>query len=184
MGLFDRLFRRPSSEGRGANPRVNARSEEMRRYREELAGLRPTSPDQYGVKVLRSHGTTIKIEFREFDDALFLDLRSLPTAQYGIKGYSFYAAAGRWVEADSYRLVREPQNPEDRWAIAVFNVERKVGYVSHSNAVKYAPLLDELPAEVFVVGGVVRERGKMLLLLPKLPDLRRLVKQQTASGAS
>ena len=149
-----------------------------------MNGLRPLSADGYGVKKRRVHGSTIKVEFRHLDNAYVMDLRALPAAEYGIKGYSFYVEAGRAYQADTYRLVREPENPEDRWAIAVFNIERKVGYVSHAKATQYAPLLDELPAEVFVVGGVVRERGKMLLLMPKLPELRQLVRRHAISASS
>lgn len=57
-------------------------------------------------------------------------------------------AGGKWedpcdMEVTAY-LIREPDNPYDRNAIAVYIQGHKVGYIGRGDAEDYAPILDEL----------------------------------------
>lgn len=131
---------------------------------------------EFGIRKVRRQGATITLETRDFSKSTTRDLRDLPASEFGIQGYSFYVEAKSEQINDVYRLVREPANKHDSNAIAVFNGPRKIGFVSATKAASYAPLLDSISADTFLIGGVVRDRGKMLLLLPSLPALRKVLK--------
>jgi hypothetical protein len=99
----------------------------------------------------------------------------LPSVQAGVQGTGYYvpySAASYTIE--EYVLVREPQNRHDTNAIAVYADGRKFGYVSATKAASLAPHFDRLAIHAAVVGGVVRSKGKALMLLPKVEAMRQL----------
>jgi hypothetical protein len=103
------------------------------------------------------------------------DLRGLPSVQAGVQGTSYHvpnSAASYAIE--EYVLVREPRNRHDANAIAVYADGRKFGYVSATKAASLAPHFDRLGITAAVVGGLVRSRGKALMLLPKIEAMRQL----------
>lgn len=68
------------------------------------------------------------------------------------------------------RLVREPSNPSDSGAILVVAAGESVGYIERELAAGYAPVLDELGAEIgcwLGIGG-----GQPFVSLPTLDALR------------
>lgn len=76
-----------------------------------------------------------------------------------------------------YLLVREPDNPADRFAIAVYGNRRRVGYVSAKRAALLAPLLDSVEADAFAVAGATTRAHADAALrawvdLPRVPALR------------
>lgn len=84
-----------------------------------------------------------------------------------IVGESHYQAAleqvaggktDRATEAQAIAyLVREPDNPFDRNAVAVYILGQKVGHLSRDDAEEYAPLLDELWEKEMVQGCCVAQ---------------------------
>lgn len=73
--------------------------------------------------------------------------------------------AGQWV------LRREPDNPLDPNAIAVFIGAQKIGYLSAAKARGYAPILDKIGGPIAVSGTQVGITFHVDL--PDLNDLRR-----------
>lgn len=102
------------------------------------------------------------------------------TTSDGIK--SQIAGTSYWVESTDLRrfngtvfyLRREPSNRHDPNAIAVYGGTRKVGYVSASQAEKYAPLLDQLGTEFVVTRDSDFYAGDEFFL-PRIPALRKLL---------
>ena len=71
----------------------------------------------------------------------------------GIAGH-YYHAESPVVPGESVSLVREPDNPADRDAIAVLDrAGRKIGFLGRQIAAEYAPLIDH---------GFVRLSGRLL----------------------
>ncbi|NNC14104.1 hypothetical protein HII28_19815 [Planctomonas sp. JC2975] len=89
-------------------------------------------------------------------------------------------ATKRWVN-DSERakladreflLRREPDNPADRNAIAVFSHERKLGYVPAVEAHQLSPLLDKFATvDGFVVDGATQDDDNEMSFFVDLPEL-------------
>lgn len=76
----------------------------------------------------------------------------------------------------TYVLLREPKNPHDPNAVAVYGRGRKVGYVSAGRAAAIAPILDQIGADAYRVSGegVSRNSLRLWVGVPKVDGLRRL----------
>jgi len=118
---------------------------------------------------------------RDFTRARLIDLRSLPAMDLRAVGTAYclgYEERDEYA-ADEYLLVREPDNPHDSDAVAVYSRGRRVGWLSAVKAEKYAPLLDVFGADAYRVGGTTREgKTATVILLPTLPALRAHVRNQ------
>jgi hypothetical protein len=66
--------------------------------------------------------------------------------QVSIVGSSFYPGAGNWIAklagGQQLRVVREPENPYDPNAIAVFIFQQQLGHFPRGFAAEVAPLMD------------------------------------------
>lgn len=111
-----------------------------------------------------------------------MDLTGLESVRMRIKGTSYYVEFDErdTVGSTSYLLKREPRNKHDKMAVAIYGNGRKVGYVSATRAAVLSPMLKELGAEAFLVGGAGTrpESGKLWVDLPRTPALREFVQQQ------
>lgn len=122
----------------------------------------------------------------DVDTMRLLDLRSLDSIPLRLRGISHYVSERGRSEYGDTELVlqREPNNRHDTFAIAVYGKGRKIGYVSKGRANQLTPLLDELDYDGFIVEGGVEadpERTTQLkVMLPRVPELRTLVRQLTA----
>ena len=120
----------------------------------------------------------------DMDAANVADLRGLPSARYRIKGSSFVVSDSNRERfgGSEYHLVREPKNRHDACAVAIYGQGHKVGYVSASKAAALAPLLDQLPEDVFLVGGngVISNSIRLWVDLPTLSEFRKYVKARTS----
>lgn len=104
-----------------------------------------------------------------------LDISKLDSLRARIVGVSHWVTFTERKEygSSTYVLVREPRNPHDKNAIAVYGHGRKVGYVSRGKAASLAPLLDELGSQGFSVSGSAQD---LRMNLPRVPVLREFVK--------
>ena len=84
-----------------------------------------------------------------------------------------------------YALVREPNNPHDSDAVAVYGKGRKVGYLSAAKAAAVAPSLDAMGAGAYRVGGTSVQGNSIRLWVdvPKVPGLREFVRARSARTA-
>jgi hypothetical protein len=105
-----------------------------------------------------------------------IDLRALASQRLRIVGVANYLSErDRGVfGGDEYQLVREPENPHDGNAVAVYGRGRKVGYLSAAKAASLAPHLDRLGEAAFTVGGtsVTETSTRLWVDLPRVPELR------------
>lgn len=103
-----------------------------------------------------------------------VDLTTLDAMGARIVGQSHWLDHGdrSQFHGATYLLVREPHNPHDENAIAVYGRDRKVGYVSAGRAKQLAPLLDRIGVEAFVVLSGKSEGSKHEVMLPRVPSLR------------
>lgn len=66
--------------------------------------------------------------------------------QASIVGSSFYPGAGNWIAklrpGQPLRVVREPENPYDANAIAVYVFQQKLGHFPRGLAAEVAPFVD------------------------------------------
>lgn len=66
--------------------------------------------------------------------------------QVSIVGSSFYPGASNWIAklkpGQELRVVREPQNPHDTNAIALYIFEQKLGHLPRGFAAEVAPHVD------------------------------------------
>jgi hypothetical protein len=109
-----------------------------------------------------------------------LDLSRLDSVRMRITGSSYAVSdreRARYGGTD-YLLVREPDNASDASAVAVYGNGRRVGYVAASRAGTIAPLLDQLDADAFRVGGAgAGEQGSRLWVdLPRADALRAFLR--------
>lgn len=118
------------------------------------------------------------------DDMRLLDLRHLDATPLKLRGVSHYVSeAGRSKHGSSELVLkREPSNPHDAFAVAVYGSGRKLGHVSASRAALLTPLLDQLAFDGYIVAGIVEQvPGRMTqlhVMLPRVPLLRAWVKEQ------
>lgn len=67
--------------------------------------------------------------------------------QVSIVGSSFYPGAGNWIAkmrpGQELRVVREPKNPHDANAIAVYLFQQQLGHFPRGFAAEVAPLVDK-----------------------------------------
>lgn len=104
---------------------------------------------------------------------VLVDLRDEAERSFRVVGSS------HWVPQDVvwqyqlnvFFLHREPDNPYDENAIAVYGGERKFGYLSAGAAAQYAPLLDQIGAD-FIVARDNKDLARMWFRLPRVPVLR------------
>jgi hypothetical protein len=117
---------------------------------------------------------------RDIDPSQIADLRDLPSIRTRVKGSAFVVSDANRERfgGTEYELRREPTNPHDSHAVAVYGQGRKVGYISAAKAASVAPLLDALPEVAFVVGGAGVESNSIRLWVdvPSIPALRQYVK--------
>jgi hypothetical protein len=85
-------------------------------------------------------------------------------------------------ESPEFLLMREPKNEHDASAVAIYSMQRLIGYVPSATAGTIAPLLDKLnDCDGFVVKGAADVGGTMprfFVDLPTVPELRAYVKRQ------
>lgn len=116
-----------------------------------------------------------------------LDLRELPSSRFRIVGSAYWVTdIGRHKHgSDAYLLVREPRNRWDTNAIAVYGMERKVGYLTEAKAAALAPILDGLPYDAFRVGGAAPSGNSITMWvdIPALPKLRKFAGAVTVTHA-
>jgi len=110
------------------------------------------------------------------DQLDMMDLRSVEARRFRIVG-STYVCSDRDRKVyggTQYLLVREPDNPIDGNAVAVYGKGRQPGYTSTTKAGGLAPLLDKLGADTYLVGGAAASEAsiKLWVDLPTLPALR------------
>ncbi|RYG71577.1 hypothetical protein EON77_12830, partial [bacterium] len=84
-----------------------------------------------------------------------IDLAPLDSVRTRIKGSAFYVTDDerRKYGGPEYLLIREPDNPVDSGAVAVYGRGRKVGHLSTARAASLAPLLDALTGNAYRVTG-------------------------------
>lgn len=112
-----------------------------------------------------------------------IDLSSLESMRMRIRGTSYYVTDDDRMRygGTNYLLVREPDNPFDAEAIAVYGGTRKLGHVSAAKAARLAPLLDQLGADAYKVSGALEQGRYTRVDVPLIPALRAFVKAQTSS---
>lgn len=119
-------------------------------------------------------------------DMRLLDLRHLDSVPLKLRGISHYVSErGRAQFGDSELVLkREPTNPHDAIAIAVYGKGRKLGHVSAARAAQLTPMLDRLGYDGYLVDGIVEQvPGRMTqlhVMLPRVPVLRAWAKGQHA----
>ncbi|WP_156794807.1 HIRAN domain-containing protein [Curtobacterium sp. BH-2-1-1] len=119
----------------------------------------------------------------DFADAL--DLRQLSAGRHRVKGTFAYVPAGRRrdVGGIEYWLVREPSNPHDSNAVAVWDTTRKVGYISAAKASLLAPELDRVNAPAFRVNGESSaDKIALHVHLPHIKGVRALQINSSTKG--
>lgn len=108
------------------------------------------------------------------------DLRELESTRVRVKGTAAYVPGHlrEHVGGTEYLLRREPDNPYDTNAIAVYWEGQKVGHVSAVKAAAMAPLLDVLGDTDYLVSGMgaYTRSTRLWVDLPKLPALRAYVR--------
>lgn len=107
-----------------------------------------------------------------------IDLTSLPSVRTRVKGsaYSVTDAERRKYGGTEYFLVREPENPTDPRAVAVYGSGHRVGYLSQARAASTSPLLAELQGDAFQVSGTGTTANSIVLWVdvPTVGSLRNL----------
>lgn len=108
-----------------------------------------------------------------------VDLRALPSVRVHVAGSGHYLTESqrRRYGGVEYELRREPSNPHDPLAVAVYGHGKKVGYVPAGRAGMLAPLLDQLGARGYLVRGAGTTESSIVLHVevPRVPELRRMV---------
>jgi hypothetical protein len=127
----------------------------------------------------------VRVAKVDFAKLRVVDLTGLDSIRTRIRGsmYAITDAERRRYSGSDYLLIREPDNPADSNAVAVYGRGRRVGYVSTAKAAMLAPLLDGLDGDAFKVGGAgTGEVGNSRLWvdLPKVDALRAFVKSSRA----
>lgn len=126
----------------------------------------------------RSSEPRIKVSRLEAESLQVRDLRQLTSKRVRIVGSSNWVidAERSKYGGSEYLLVREPKNEYDPNAVAVYGKGRKVGYVSAAKAASFAPILDSLPEDAFLVSGTSTVEGSLRLWvdLPSVPALRKM----------
>ncbi|KZE90635.1 HIRAN domain-containing protein [Microbacterium sp. TNHR37B] len=116
-----------------------------------------------------------------------VDLRGLESTRVRVKGTAHYVAQElrESMGGPVYVLRREPGNPHDGWALAVWWGEQRVGYVSAAKAAALSPLLDRV-GDTFVVSGMgaYTNSTRLWVDLPKVPALRAFVGSRSVGGSS
>lgn len=176
VGLFSSI-RQYLKDSAAVSTRTTTPSKPLQSRQATAPKRQPVVHPEFGIRKVQRQGMTVTIETRDFSKSRTVDLRHLPASDFGIQGYSYYVD-NKWEQMDDvYRLVREPLNRHDANAIAVFSGPRKIGFVSASKAANYASILDAIVGDSFFVGGVERDRGKMVLQLPQVSALREFAKR-------
>jgi HIRAN domain len=147
-----------------------------RTFDQWVADMKAKSPRSSG-------GPRVKVETVKPESLSQCDLRSLSSVRARIKGSANWVTeSGRSkFGGTEYLLVREPTNKADSSAVAIYGKGRKVGYVSAAKAAAFAPLLDSMPEDAFVVGGTstVENSIRLWVDLPTMPALREFTASQT-----
>jgi len=148
--------------------------------RSDEAGLRGEDVSRAYDMLQYARDNPVKVDTIVPSELRTLDLRGIPSVRIRVKGIA------NWVDWDErrefggvgYLLVREPANPYDPNAVAVYGNGRKVGYVSAKRASILAPVLDALPYDAFTVAGAAPNdhSAGMWVDLPKAAELRAFVK--------
>lgn len=127
-----------------------------------------------------SESVEVKAIRWEYKLADMLDLRALDAVDGRIRGQFGYLEEDerKQYQTKTYILRRDPENPHDPNAIAVYTKHRQIGYVSAGRAEKLAPLLDQIGAEGYLVNsGAKTDTVVTKILLPKIPALRKLANE-------
>lgn len=123
----------------------------------------------------RSPKPRVKVARLEPESLNVCDLRQLANKRVRIVGSSNWVSDAELSEygGSEYLLVREPNNEYDASAVAIYGKFRKVGYVSAAKAASFAPILDALPEDAFLVSGTSTVEGSLRLWvdLPSVPAL-------------
>ncbi len=147
----------------------------------------PATPKERAARVSpKSSNERSRTRILDADDMRLLDLRHLEATPLKLRGIAHYVSdRGRAQHGGSELILkREPENPHDSFAIAVYGMTgRKLGHVSASRAAQLTPLLDRLGYDGYIVGGIVEQVpgriAQLHAMLPRVPLLRAWVKEQT-----
>jgi len=125
----------------------------------------------------------VKSQTVDLESLTQCDLRQLPNVRTRIKGSAYVISDSNRAKfgGTEYLLVREPSNKADTSAVAIYGNGHKVGYLSAAKAATFAPLLDSMSEEAFVVGGtsIAEHSIKLWVDLPTLPSIRGFVASRT-----
>lgn len=123
----------------------------------------------------------VKVRTIEPSGMQIADLRKLESIRTRIVGTGYQIEWGQRKRfgGASYLLVLEPENAVDPLAVAVYGRGRRVGYLSAKRAAMLHPLLTQINADAFRVAGkgVTENSGVLHIDLPRIPELRRYVKE-------
>jgi hypothetical protein len=140
----------------------------------ELAGVDPeeVQVELDALRIREETGTLgfedVKTATRSFNPGRVADLRGLGGVLWKVVGMSYWLQDG---ERDSLRvgwfvLHREPGNPHDKNAVAVYLDCRKIGYLTVAKAKTYSPILASISAEAYEVAGQIDGRDALVRLPP------------------
>ena len=141
----------------------------------EIAGVDP-APVYAELEALRTRDQMEEADRRSgwreptrtinFDAERVADLRPLGGKMWRAVGAFGWLSdrERRALRAGWFVLKREPQNPYDVNAVAVYLDCRKVGYLSAAKAKALSPLLAAIPADGYEVSGEVRNRTAYVAL--------------------
>lgn len=101
-----------------------------------------------------------------------LDLREVPFGRHRIVGSANYVTDAERPRygGTTYLLVREPENPHDANAVAVYGRGRKVGHLSAAKAAGLAPILDGLGFDAYRISGTAMV-GNSIRLWADIPSV-------------
>ncbi|SDS10959.1 hypothetical protein SAMN04489860_0814 [Paraoerskovia marina] len=90
------------------------------------------------------------------------------------------------VDRTEYLVVREPADVDAVSTLAVFDGERKIGYLSPAKADLLVPLLDSMPADAFRIAGDpdVAKPEQFWAFIPRVPALRAHAQSLLADSAA
>ncbi|MDN4479914.1 HIRAN domain-containing protein [Demequina muriae] len=195
-----RRYRDPSHPERPPNPKKVARSIHSSKTltpdratveREcEIAGIPSAAvyaeldairAREAGAERDRRSGWRERTRTLDIDPERVVDLRPLGGTPWKVVG------AGHWLsdrERDLLRpgwfvLHREPENPYDSDAVAVYLDCRKIGYLTKAKAKAHSPILATFPADGFEVDATISGRN-VLVTLPQPSVLRRFANRAVA----
>lgn len=115
----------------------------------------------------------VKVERMRFESGADITWpESLGVIDSRVKGTAYYVTSHELAPRGTCRLVAEPENEYDRYAVAVYIGERKVGHVTASRCRAISELLGRLPGPI-AVSCRMTGQNRYWISLPSAPGLRR-----------